>query len=98
MERASGALARAKPKDFPSFLMYFGGGWGEPTKNGKEIFGFCFAASVSEKSNLIMTLLFALFYIFAATRGAYNSVCAKAQSNLIVLAPPAQCARKSSPF
>ena len=33
-----------------------------------------------------MTFLFALFYIFAATRGAYNSVCAKAQSNLIVLA------------
>ncbi len=39
-----------------------------------------------------MTFLFALFYTFAAIRGACNSVCAKAQSNLFVLAPPAQCA------
>lgn len=45
-----------------------------------------------------MTFLFVLFYTFAATRGAHKSVCAKAQSNLIVLAPPAQCAHKSSPF
>ena len=33
--------------------------------------------------------------MLAATRGAYNSVCAKAQSNIIVLAPPALCAHKS---
>ena len=32
------------------------------------------------------------FSVFAARRGAYNAVCAKAQSNLIVLAPPALCA------
>ena len=41
-------------------------------------FWICFAATVSEKSSLVMTLLFALFYIFAATQGAHNSVCAKA--------------------
>lgn len=31
-------------------------------------------------------------------RSASNSVCAKAQSNLYVLAPPTQCAHKSPPF
>jgi hypothetical protein len=71
---------------------------GGADKKWKGNFWFCFAASVSEKINHIMTFLFALFYIFAATRGAYNSVCAKAQSNLIVLAPPALCAHKSPPF
>jgi hypothetical protein len=68
---------------------------GGADKKWKGNFWFCFAASVSEKSNLIMTFLFALFYIFAATRGEYNSVCAKAQSNLIVLAPPALCAHNN---
>ena len=29
-----------KPKIFLTFLLFLGGGWGEPTKNGKEIFGF----------------------------------------------------------
>src|SRR3989344_2811081 len=29
-----------KPKNFPSFLDFRRGVWGEPTKNGKEIFGF----------------------------------------------------------
>jgi len=30
-----------KPKNFPSFLLdFWRGGCGEPTKNGKEIFGF----------------------------------------------------------
>ena len=40
LDRARG-LARAKPKNFP-YLSYFPrrGVWGEPTKNGKEIFGF----------------------------------------------------------
>ena len=60
---------------------------GGADKKWKGTFWFCFAASVSEKSNPIMTFLFALFYNLAATRGAYNSVCAKAQSNLYVLAP-----------
>jgi len=35
------AVAGAKTKNFPSFLIAFWRGvWGEPTKNGKEIFGF----------------------------------------------------------
>jgi hypothetical protein len=71
---------------------------GGADKKWKGNFWFCFAASVSEKSNLIMTFLFALFYIFTATQGANNSVCAKAQSNLYVLAPPTLCAHKSPPF
>jgi len=74
------------------------GGVGRADKKWKENFWFRIAASVSEKSSLIVTFLFALFYIFAATRVAYNSVCAKAQSNPIVLAPPAQCAHKTPPF
>ena len=46
---------------------------GGADKKWKGNFWFCFAASVSKKSNLIMTFLFALFYIFAATRGAHVS-------------------------
>src|SRR3989338_5246947 len=40
LDRTRG-LVRAKPKNFP-YLSYFPrrGVWGEPTKNGKEIFGF----------------------------------------------------------
>ena len=38
-----------------------------------------------KERHLILSFLVALFYIFAATRGEYNAVCAKAQSNLIVL-------------
>jgi len=30
----------AKLKIFLTFLLFLGGRWGEPTKNGKEIFGF----------------------------------------------------------
>jgi len=65
------AVAGAKTKNVP-YLSSFPrrGVWGEPTKNGKEIFGFCFAASDYEKSNLILTFLFALFSVLAAIRGA----------------------------
>jgi hypothetical protein len=35
------AVAGAKTKNFPSLILDFRRGvWGEPTKNGKEIFGF----------------------------------------------------------
>ena len=98
---ASGALADSRgqnPKIFLPFFRFSAGGVGGADKKWKGNFWFCFAASYYEESSLSMTLLFALFYIFAATRGAYNSVCAKAQSNLIVLDPPAQCAHKSPPF
>src|SRR3989344_4613848 len=36
----------------------------------RNIFGFCFAVSVSEKNNLILTFLFALFSALTARRGA----------------------------
>jgi len=36
-------------------------------RNGKEIFWFCFAVSVSEKSTIILSLLFALFSALTAT-------------------------------
>src|SRR3989344_4722228 len=36
----------------------------------------------------------ALFSVPRAVRGAFNSVCATAQSSLYVLAPPAQCAHR----
>jgi hypothetical protein len=49
--------------------------WGEPTKNGKEIFGFDSPLQNSEKSSIcILALLVALFSVFAARRGAFNSV------------------------
>jgi hypothetical protein len=35
------SVAGAKTKNFPSLILDFRRGvWGEPTKNGKEIFGF----------------------------------------------------------
>ena len=43
--------------------------WGEPTKNGKEIFGFASPFQTTIKSNLILTFLFALFSVLTARRG-----------------------------
>jgi hypothetical protein len=67
-------------------------------KKWKGNFWFCFAVSVSEKSIIILSFLFALFSALTATEAQYNTVCAKAQANLYVLAPPALCAHKSPPF
>jgi hypothetical protein len=111
-------------------------------KKWKGNFWFCFAVSVSEKSNLILTFLFALFSTLTATEahpyprlvvilasanhtqppthsplafaraGCFGVACvrlvtsiecgghskkidcAEAQTNLYVLAPPAQCAHR----
>ncbi len=51
-----------------SFLIPFPrrGAWGEP-KKWKGNFCFCFAASVSEKSTIILSFLIALFSAFTAT-------------------------------
>jgi len=43
---------------------------GGADKKWKGNFWFCFAVSVSEKSNLILTFLFALFSVLTARRGA----------------------------
>ena len=87
-------------------------------KKWKGNFWFCFAVSVSEKSNLILTFLFALFSTLTATEAlplrvlwwlvilflrllvvvTHKVDCAKAQTNLYVLAPPTLCAHKSPPF
>jgi len=41
LARARQTRAGQKPKIFLTFLLFFGGGCGgEPTKNGKEFFGF----------------------------------------------------------
>src|SRR3989344_7661905 len=65
------------------------GVWGEPTKKWKGNFWFCFAVSVSEKSNHIITFLFALFSALAATEAhpyprlvvALNSVTSMVDSD-----------------
>src|SRR3989344_2757827 len=46
------SVAGAKTKNFP-YLSYFPrrGVWGGATKNGKEIFGFCFADSINTSYN-----------------------------------------------
>jgi len=45
---------------------------GGANKKWKGNFWFCFAASNYEKSNLILTFLFALFSVLAARRGAFS--------------------------
>src|SRR3989338_188508 len=98
------------------FFFSSGGGGGGADKKWKGNFWFCFAVSVSEKSNHIITFLFALFSALTATEAlsyprfvvTLNSVtstadsgnsknmdCATAQTNLYVLAPPAQCAHNN---
>src|SRR3989338_8838074 len=52
------------------FFFSSAGGVGGADKKWKGNFWFCFAVSVSEKSNLILTFLFALFSVLAARRGA----------------------------
>ena len=49
------------------FLFSSAGGVGGADKKWKGNFWFCFAVSVSEKSNLILTFLFALFSTLTAT-------------------------------
>src|SRR3989344_415144 len=56
-----------KPKIFLTFLIFLGGGWGGADKKWKGNFWFCFAASVSEKSNHTITFLFAFFSNLTAT-------------------------------
>ena len=43
---------------------------GEPTKNGKEIFGFASPLQTTKKALLYLSLLVALFSVLAARRGA----------------------------
>src|SRR3989344_2166420 len=59
------SVAGAKTKNFPSFLLDFRGGvWGEPTKNGKEIFGFASPLQKLRKEyHLILLLLITLFSV-----------------------------------
>ena len=59
------AVAEAKPKNFLSLISDFRRGvWGEPTKNGKEIFGFASPLQKLRKEyHSILLLLIALFSI-----------------------------------
>ena len=66
LDRTRG-LARTKPKNFPCISFSSAGGVGGADKKWKGNFWFCFAVSVSEKSNLILTLLVALFSALTAT-------------------------------
>ena len=67
LDRARG-LARAKPKNFP-YLSSFPrrGVWGEPTKNGKEIFGFASPFQSPKRALLFYHILIALFSALTAT-------------------------------
>ena len=49
------------------FFFSSAGGVGGADKKWKGNFWFCFAVSVSEKSNLVLTFLFALFSALTAT-------------------------------
>ena len=72
---------------------------GGADKKWKGNFWFCFAVSVSEKSNHIITFLFALFSTLTATEAQYKAVCAKAQSYLICACPARPVrAHKPQPF
>ena len=65
------AVAGAKTKNFPSLISDFRRGvWGEPTKNGKEIFGFASPFQSPKRALLFYKLLFALFSVLTARRGA----------------------------
>jgi len=44
--------------------------WGEPTKNGKEIFGFASPFQSPKRALLFLTFLIALFSVLTARRGA----------------------------
>jgi len=57
-----------KPKNFLTFLLFLGGGvWGEPTKNGKEIFGFASPFQSPKRALLFYHILIALFSALTAT-------------------------------
>jgi hypothetical protein len=46
------SVAGAKTKNFPSLILDFRRGvWGEPTKNGKEIFGFASPLNPMKRAN-----------------------------------------------
>ena len=50
-------LREQKPKIFLTFLIFLGGGvWGEPTKNGKEIFGFASPLQTTKWAISILSL------------------------------------------
>ena len=65
------SVAGAKTKNFP-YLSYFPrrGVWGEPTKNGKEIFGFASPFQSPKRASLFYHILIALFSALTARRGA----------------------------
>jgi len=70
------AVAGAKTKNFPYLSSFLRRGvWGEPTKNGKEIFGFASPLHSSRKDLLIYFSIVAIFCSsfppsFASVRGA----------------------------
>ena len=72
MMRASDTLADSRVQKPKNFLAFFSRLLPPPLrreaeKKWKGNFWFCFAVSVSEKSSLILTFLFALFSTFTAT-------------------------------
>jgi hypothetical protein len=72
MMRASDTLADSRVQKPKNFLAFFSRLPPHPSaakrkKKWKGNFWFCFAVSVSEKSNLILTFLFALFSTLTAT-------------------------------
>src|SRR3989344_5156086 len=90
MMRASSApfgRGRKNQKFSLPFFFSWGGGVGGADKKWKGNFWFCFAVSVSEKSNNIITFLFALFSVLTATEAlpypcsvvTLNSVASRAE-------------------
>jgi len=61
--------------------------WGEPTKNGKENFGFASPLQSPKRALLFYHILIALFSALTATEAQYKAVCARAQSYLICACP-----------
>ena len=68
--------SRYKTKNFPSFLRFSAGGVGGADKKWKGIFWFCFAATETPKrvSFNFITFGYSFLHLFAARRGASNSV------------------------
>ena len=76
--RASSAPCGRGSKDQKFSLPFFfssAGGVGGADKKWKGNFWFCFAVSDYEKSNLILTFLFALFSVLTATEALPLRVC-----------------------